>query len=228
MMIWLKRSTLFVLAITVLALVAGPASALNLRSPQVVFNTPPLQGYLNIVDPGINVATQQVDAQSWSTSITGNADFTLMLKTGLGQGDAFGVYNAAVGPPLFQVFPAGAVAGWFAQMHFALGNLVVTLFDQNGIIQGQTFYPGVSASNFGFYIQGPCGTWFSQDSRNGPGQPQMLTYSSLGNPGDFWLAWEECAFNPASTFDGVVINVQSIHPTPVKTMTWGSVKHTYR
>jgi hypothetical protein len=56
----------------------------------------------------------------------------------------------------------------------------------------------------------------------------MLTYSSLGNPGDFWLAWEECAFNPASTFDGVVINVQSIHPTPVKTMTWGSVKHTYR
>jgi hypothetical protein len=55
----------------------------------------------------------------------------------------------------------------------------------------------------------------------------MLTYSSLGNPGDFWLAWEECLYNASSTFDGVVINVQSVHPTPAKKLTWGSVKSTY-
>src|SRR5262245_51702078 len=162
MMNWFKRSTLLVLAVTTVALVAGTASALPLRAPQVVFNYAPLQGYLNVVDPGINVATDQLDAQVWSTSITGNTDFTLMLRTGLGQGVNFGVYNGGGPPvpPLYQVFPGAAAAGWFAALHFGGGNLVVTLFDQNSIIQGQAFYAGVSASNFGFYIQGPCGTWY--------------------------------------------------------------------
>jgi len=227
MMIWLKRSALLVFAVLAVALVVAPASAIPLRSPQVAFNYLPLQSYLNVVDPGINVATDQLDAQAWSTSITGNTDFTLMLKTGLGQGDAFGVYNAASGPPLFQVFPAGAVAGWYATLHFGGGNLIVSLFDQNSVFQGQSFYPGVNQNNFGFYIQGPCGLWFSQDARNG-GAPQMLTYASLGNPGDFWLAWEECAYNPGATFDGVVVNIQSVHPVKAQTQSWGSVKAQYR
>lgn len=233
MTIWLKRSLLFTLLLVSVVLVAGSASAVPLRSPQVVFDFPPLQGYLNSIDPGINVATNQLDAQVWSTSFTGNADFTLMLRSGLGNGAAFGVYNSAepIGPfpPLFQVFPGGAIAGWYAELHFFAGNLVVTLHNQFGGIQGQTTYPGVSASSFSFYLQSIAGTWYSQDARNVPVGPQMLTYASLGAPGDYWLCWNVLPYDPAgATFNDVVIDVESVHPVPTKTVTWGSVKGDYR
>ena len=234
MVIWLKRTLLLsaLLAVVSLALVAGPASALNQRSPQVVFNYGPLQGYLNTVDPGINVATDQLDAQVWSVSVTGNSDFTLMLRSPIGFGDAFGVYNssAPIGPvpPLFQVFPGGAVAGWYATLHFGGGNLVVSLFNQNSIFMGSTVYPGVSPNSFAYYLQGPGGLWFSQDARNAPAGPQMLTYGSLGSPGDFWLCWDPVPYSPDGSFDGVVINVQSVHPTPTGTGTWGKLKSDYR
>jgi hypothetical protein len=56
----------------------------------------------------------------------------------------------------------------------------------------------------------------------------MLTYGSLGSPGDFWLAWDPVAYSPDGSFDGVVINVQSVHPTPVDMTTWGKLKGKYR
>jgi hypothetical protein len=216
-----------VLAAASILIVASPAAAFNLRAPQVPFNFLPLQNYLNLVDPGINVATQQIDAQVWSVSVTGNTDFTLMLKTGLGVGSAVGLYNAGLPGPLFQVFPGGAVPGWYAALHFGGGNLIVSLFDQNSVFMGQTFYPGVNPNNFGFYIMGPGGLWFSQDALNG-GAPQLLAYNSPWLPGDFWLCFEELPYNPQSTFDGVVLNVQSIRPTPAGNTTWGRVKGQYR
>jgi hypothetical protein len=233
MMSWLKRSSLFVLAVTAVALIAGAASAtVPLRSPQVAFFPGPLQTYLNSIDPGINVATDQLNAQAWSISFTGNADFTLMLKSALGTGAAFGVYDATqpVGPfpPLYQIFPGGAIAGWYAELHFISGGgLLVTQHNQFGVIVGQVTYPAITGSNFGFYIQSLGGDWFSQDSRNLP-SPQMLTYGSPGSPGDFWLCWNVPPYDPGSaTFSDVVIAVESVHPVPTKSVTWGAVKSTY-
>jgi hypothetical protein len=203
------------------------SAALPLRSPQVGFNFGPLQGYLNVVDSGINVATDQLDAQVWSVSITGNTDFTLMLESPIGAGNSVGVYNGpAAIPTLFQVFPGAAGPGWFATLHFAGGNLVVTLFDQNSVIQGQNFYAGVNQNAFGFYTQGPCGLWFSQDFRNP--NPQILSYASNNLPGDYWVCFEACPYNPAaSTFNGVVINIQSVRPTPATHTSWGQIKSIY-
>jgi hypothetical protein len=155
-----------------------------------------------------------------------------MLKNHLGVNASAGVYNAAAPmgpvPPLFQVFPGGAVAGWYATLHFAGGNLTVSLFNNLAVFMGNTFYPGVDRNNFAFYIQGPGGTWFSQDARNFAGpRAQMLAYNSVALPGDFWLCWEEQPSSGLSTFDGVVINVQSIRPTPVDRTTWGEVKARY-
>jgi hypothetical protein len=221
---WVQRS----LAVAGLLFIATSASAFPLRSPQVVFTGGPLQGFLNVVDNGINVATDQLDAPAWAVSITGNTDFTLVLKGGLGQGNAVGVYNAGVvgPPPLFQVFPPFAAPGWFATLHFGGGNLVVTLFDQNSLIMGQSFYPGVNPNNFGFYTLGPCGLWYSQDYRNPA--PQMLAYASNTLPGDYWLCWSACPSNPGSTFDDIVLNVQSVRPTPGISTTWGLLKAQYR
>ena len=232
MMSWLKRSALFVVAITAVALIAGSASAVPPRSPQVVFNGGPLQAYLNSIDPGINVATDQLDAQVWSISFTGNAEFTLMLRSNIGNGAAFGVYDATqpIGPfpPMYQVFPGGAVAGWYAELHFQSPNLLVTLHNQNGVIMGQTTYPGISGNNFAFYLQSIGGTWFSQDARNTPANPQMLTYASPGSPGDSWLCWNVPPYDPSGTFFDVLIAVESVHPVPAGATTWGNVKAVYR
>jgi hypothetical protein len=139
-----------------------------------------------------------------------------------------GVYNGpAAVPVLFQVFPPASVPGWFATLHFGGGNLVVNLFDQNSNFLGQSIYIGVNPNSFGFYTAGPCGLWYSQDFRNP--NPQVLSYASNDLPGDYWICFEACGYNAAlSTFDGVVINVQSVRPTPAANSTWGKVKGLYR
>jgi hypothetical protein len=207
--------------------IATTASAFPLRAPQVPFLFPPLQNYLNAVDANINVSTDQLNAPLWSVSVTGNTDFTLMLKTPPGAGNAIGIYNAGLPAPLFQVFPPVAMSGWFATLHFQAGNLIVTLFNQNSVIQGQFFYPGVNPNNFGFYTQGPGGLWFSEDLLNG-GAPQMLAFASNLVPGDYWLCFSAFAYNPQSTFDDVVVNIQSVRPTPAGNTTWGQIKDQYR
>ncbi len=226
MMKWLQRS----LAVVGLLFIATSAHAFGLRSPQVALNPTPLQNFLNIEDPGINVQTQQLNTPTWSVSVTGNAEFTLVLHGGPGGGNSVGVYNAASATPgLFQVFPPAAVPGWYASLHFSSGNLLISMFDQFSTFQGQAFYAGVDKDNFGYYTQGPCGTWYSEDYRNP--LPQMLTYASPGYPGEYWLCWTACPYNgnPAalSLFNDVVINVQSVRPTASVQSTWGSIKAQY-
>ena len=199
-----------------------------LRATQVTFNSGSLQNYLNLNNPGpppIIVNTDQLDAQQWTSSVSGNSDFTLMIElSGNAQANSIGIYNVGQ-PPLFQVFPGAATAGWSALAHFAGGNLTVTLFDNNGVPQGQTFYPGVNKDDFGFYLQGPGGTFFSEDSRNG-GSPQVLTYAGTGvNFGDWWVCFEDAPYAaPISDFDDAVLLCQSIVPTATSNTTWGSVK----
>lgn len=220
------------LAVFALA-VATAAHAAPLRSPQVPFSSASLQGYLNGVGESINVLTDQVDAQTFITSVSGNTEFTLMIElAGNAPFNHIGVYNGNDPngfPPLFEIFPPPASAGWFASAHFAFGQLVVTLFDQNSIIQSQTLYNGVDATNFGFYIQGPAGLKFSQDYRNG-GEPHMLTYAGTGrNTGDWWECFEDAPFGDGPPdFDDAVLLLQSVAPTPNAPHSWGSIKRLYR
>jgi hypothetical protein len=203
-----------------------------LRVPQVPVLGGTLQGYLNGVGESINVLTDQQNAQVWQTSASGNATFTLMIElTGSAAGNNIGVYHAGLAaPPLDQIFPGAAAAGWFATCHFAGGNLVVTLFDNNSIIQGQNFYAGIPANNFGFYLQGPGGTFYSQDARNGGGLAQVLTYLGTGqNFGDWWECFEDAgAAQSDRDFDDAVLLIQSVVPTAVEGSTWGKVKSLYR
>jgi hypothetical protein len=226
----MKTRLLPSLAAAVLALVATNAHAFPLRSPQVVFNSGPLQAYLNIVDPGINVLTDQLDAQVWATGATGNVDITLTLKSPAGGGNESGIYNAANAVPnLCPVFPVASIAGWYSTLHFAGGSVGVSTFDQNSVFLGTVNFPGVNPNAFAWYTKGLCGTWYSQDFRNP--NPQMLAYESPAVPDDYWLCWNACGNDPAAniaTFADVVLNVQSVHPTPTTPTTWGQLKGRYR
>ena len=216
-----------------LALLAGAttAGAFVPRSPQVPFFPTILQAYLNYMSESINVTTDQLDGQIWSTSVSGNASFTLMLEmTATSNANSVGVYNATgVTPALFQVFPGTASAGWHAMAHFGSGSLVVTLFDQNGFYMGQTNYTGVNEQQFGFYLQGPNGTFYSEDFRNG-GNPQVLTFAGTGrNFGDWWQCFEDSGYLPAtSDFDDAVLLLQSVVPISTEAKSWTNVKGLYR
>jgi len=227
-----RVSGAWIAVLAALVLSASSAfAAFSLRAPQVTVNGGSLQGYLNTNDGGINVGTDQLDAQVWTSSISGNASFTLMLElAGNAAANNIGIYNSNAGPTptLFQVFPGAAAPGWFATAHFAGGNLTVTLFDNNSIIMGQTFYSGVNANGFGFYLDGPGGTFYTQDARNPGGLPQMVTYAGTGqNYGDWWMAFEDLTGSD-NDFDDAVLLLQSVVPTPTGPKTWGAVKALYR
>jgi hypothetical protein len=213
---------------------ASHASAFNLRVPQVVVGGASLQTYLNSKGESINVQTDQVNAQIWSTSASGNSVFTLMIElAGNAAGNAIGVYNAndAV-PALFEVFPGAAAAGWHAMISFqSSGNLVVTLFDNNSAIIGQNTYLNVDKNAFGFYLAGPGGTFYSQDGRNAGSVPQMLTYAGTGvNFGEWWFCFEDLtpAGGSDNDFEDAIVILESVVPLATKAVTFGGVKGLYR
>jgi hypothetical protein len=119
--------------------------------------------------------------------------------------------------------------GWFATAHFGGGNLTVTVFDQNAVIQGHSTYVGVNAHAFGFYLTSPSGTFYSEDYRN-LGSPHVLTYEGLGlNFGDWWQCFEDSTDATANAdFDDVILLMQSAVPTPTHASTWGRLKSLYR
>jgi len=216
--------------------VTSAQAAFTLRSPQIVVNPGDgaLQGYFNGLGESITVATDQLDAQTWSTTISGNSTLTLMLEiAGYAGSNALGVYNAnAVGAPtLYQVFPGAATPGWFALAHFgAGGSLIVSLFDDNSVGQGQAVYAGVDKNNFGFYLQGPGGTFYSQDYRNATGAARMITFAGTGiNAGSWWQCFEDLPVGSSDEdFNDMVLFVESVNPTPAAASSWGRIKGLYR
>jgi len=223
------RVTGFFVSLSVIALLATGASA-ALRAPQVVVLGGTLQGYLNSVGEAINVQTDQQDVQTWQSTVSGNSTFTLMIElSGSAAANAIGLYNASAAvPPLYQVFPGAASAGWFAVASFETGptRVVVNLFDDMANLMGVTTYLGADASNFGYYLQGPNGTFYTQDSRNPGAAPHALTYAGTGvNSGQWWLCWEEAT---DQDFDDAVLFLESVAPTPVHASSWGALKRRFR
>jgi hypothetical protein len=219
---------------SIVALLATGASA-ALRVPQIAVAGGSLQGYFNGVGESINVQTDQNAVQTWQTSVSNNATFTLMIELGgFAPNNNIGIYNAsAVAPSLYQVFPGAASAGWFATCSFRSGptRVVVNLFDDNANFQGQNTYLGADASNFSYYLQGPGGTFYAQDSRNAGSVAQALAYAGTGNnTGQWWLAWEDLQIGGGADndYDDAVLFLESIAPTPVSKTTWGALKVRFR
>ncbi len=226
----LTLSVAIALALVTIVASASPAAAAP-RVPQIALCDGSLQSYFNGVGESISVLTDQIDAEVWTTGVSGNADFTYMVElAGFADQNAIGVYNTVeASPTLFQVFPGAAGAGWSAYLHFGAGNLIVTLFN-NGVPQGSTTHFGVDAHKFGFYLQGPGGTFYSQDARNG-NLAQVLTYLGTGvNSGDKWVCFEDLPYqypNCLTDFEDAVLLVQSVNPVPVDGRTWGQLKILY-
>ena len=224
----------FGVALLATVALASTASAYTLRSPQVAFQNASLQGLLNGWDGGITTLTDQIDGQNFAVNVSGNADFTLMIKLGgNAANNTIGVYNAGdPSPALCPLFPSYAIADYSVYCHFkASGALAVDLYDQNNTKLGTTNFSGVTRNQIGFYIDGPNGTKYSQDYRN-LGKPQVLTYAGTGaNGNDLFECFNDATYDPGtSTFDSAVLMLESVVPKPVPTInkSWGSLKAQYR
>jgi hypothetical protein len=235
--------------LVVLGISAPQANAFGLRVPQINVLGGSLQAYLNGEGESINVLTDQQNAQVWSQSASGNGLLTLKVElTGNAPVNTLGIYNASnPSPPLYQVFPGSASAGWFAVMSFRTApvRVVVNLFDNSAAFMGTTTYLGIDANNFGFYLQSPTGpVLYSQDYRNPGGSAQMLAYQGTGiNSGEWWLCWEDTAVNGAGVspafasaagstsdqdYDDAVCILESVNPLPTQEASLGSVKALFR
>lgn len=228
----MRRFATILCGMAALLLVASSAFA-ALRVPQVPVLGGGLQGYLNSVGEAINVTTDQNAVQTWVTTVSNNATFSLMIElAGNAGANTIGLYNAGdVAPALMQVFPGAATAGWFATTSWRSGptRVIVNLFDQNAVFQGSTTYLGADATNFGYYLQGPGGLFYTQDARNG-GAAQALAYAGTGNnAGQWWLCWEDVAVGASDQdYDDAVLFLESVNPTPVMSTSWGQLKQRFR
>ncbi len=224
----------FMVALLVVACAAAPAAA-DPRVPQVPVLGGTLQGYLNSVGESINVLTDQNAVQTWSTTVSNNSTFSLMIELASDPtANAIGIYNAGeVAPALYQVFPGAATAGWFATASFRTGpvRVVINLFDQDAMWQGANTYLNADPDNFGYYLQGNNGLFFTQDYRNPGSSVQALTYAGTGvNVGQWWLCWEDALVGGGSDqdYDDAILFLESVTPVPANTMTWGQLKTIFR
>jgi hypothetical protein len=66
---------------------------------------------------------------------------------------------------------------------------------------------------FGFYLQSPLGTWYSQDVLNQDQSPHLLVFRE--NPSSYILAWEDLPFSIADRdYQDFVVRVSDAAPVP--------------
>jgi len=220
-----------------LALIATPAAA-ALRVPQVVVNGGGLQSLFDSQGESINVGTDQQDLQRWQSIVSNNITFTIQVEVVQNApGNSIGVYNASsAAPALYTMLPGVATSGWFAVASFrsAPTRLVVNLFDHNAVFQGSTTYLAgpPDKSDYGFFPQDECGTFYTQDARNPGGAAQALVLAGTGiNAGSWWIAWEDQDANCGSDhdYDDCVLFLEYLSPGfPVAKSTWGALKARFR
>lgn len=223
----------------------GAWGAYPLRQPQVAFNSAALQALLDTQDGGIQAATDQLDAQVTSFHYVTRTFFAEFWR---GSGLEFGVYepNSAGTPALCPLFTAAAAPRAYASCGL-MGDsaLFVAEFDSLANLVRTARYPWAAHMNFGFYVAGPGGTWYSQDSRNA-GVPRALTYSGTGpNFGVLFECFEPGAFDPAApgAFSRLIVSIDTstcgspstragralgVECSPTVVSTWGRLKSIYR
>ena len=208
-----------------------------LRTPQVVVQGTGLRDYFFGVGQLITPSTDQRNVGLLTSPVSNNPTYTLLIEIKRKpDGLVAGIYNGyASNPTLMPVFPATAASGWFAVVSFRIAPVraVVSLYDASGFFQGSTTYLGADQQGIGCYVQGPGGTFYSQDARNPGGTPQLLFFSATGiNAGLVWLAAEDqpVAGGADGDYDDSIWFLEPAAGaiTPLWHSTWGELKSRFR
>jgi hypothetical protein len=231
-----KRATLSVLvAAMALAAFSTASLAASNRVPQVPVTGGGLQAYLNSKDGGITVLGDQLDVQTWKTTVSGNSAATLQISLGGASGNEIGLYEAHSHTTRVPIFQKEAPAGWFAVVSFrtSVPELVINVFDGLGQHQSRTPIDNFETENFGYYIKNIGGDiGHTEDTHNTLGKAAALTFAGTGdNSGCWWLCFDQdraASGDEGADFDDAVLFLESVNPTPVSKATWASVKARFR
>jgi hypothetical protein len=209
-----------VLAGLILGLIAMPAMA-DLQDILDGITVPP--------PSSVNVNTDAVPETQdyyWQIGAAGGAISTLIFEVPQGS-DAFGLYDAANSATKVELFSGAAAPGAQVVVSILADGSVKVNFVDTGI----DFLAG---NNFGFYLESPNGTFYSDSVLNG-GVDHMLAFQGTGAdvvqlPGGYapglWaaneyiLAWEDgtqvgAASFAAPDFADFVVMVESVTPVPI-------------
>ena len=233
----MKRAATTLIALLV-ALVATATFSTRadaaLRAPQVPVIGGSLQAYLLGVGETINVLTDQQDTQVWTKTSSNTQTHTVQFQGSANSAlHQLSMYNASAAVPPLYFLLSGAVGplGFSTATFGAGGVLTINRFDAGANFLSNTVYAGADPNGFAFHLNGPNGSFFTQDSRNPGGQAQALAFMGTGpNAGTWWLCWEESsrAAGSDSDFDDLVILMESVNPTPVSKTSWGTLKARFR
>lgn len=232
----LNLKMLWILALA-FALTAGNAFAVPYNTRNITGNLDALQSYFDSVGEDIDVYNDQNGAAIWTSTISGNSQFTMKFETSEKtkvDNNTFGIYSYGNTDELIEIFSGSMKAGDSTTVHFNAGGIKgLVLVDQffqttldptnPGASHKYTTYEDINTSSFGFYLDSRGsgasnqGLFFSEDDQNNGGVAQNLVFAGTGqNAGNWWLTWEhgDRSIWSDNDFDDMVIFAESINPVP--------------
>jgi len=190
-----KKSLAVLFGGMVFAMAASSSFAQNTR-PVTVTDGAGMQTIIDSVlgpTSGVTV-NDQSDASLWAVDrVVAGAAFpanvTPTLHIEYASNDSINQLGIWSGSNQQLIFDGSATTGSAAQIRWdTLTTGVVLSGGGSGVITGT--FSGISATSFGFFLNGADGDIFSADSKNG-GEALMLAYASGSAPNDWMFAFED-------------------------------------
>lgn len=200
-----------------------------------------LQDQLNDITlsgPGINVYTQQaIPSSFWSIGATGSSENKIVLEiAGNASKNTFGIFDPTDPSTHLQLFSGPASAGWTTTLtNLGGGHYTANYFNASAGYQGGASAAFGITNEFGYYLDGPGGFFFSDPAMNETGgttypngMPHMVSFEGDGAttlqtgatsgtflPNEYLLAWEDQPFSKSDLdYNDFVVLVESVHPVP--------------
>lgn len=191
-----------------------------------------LQTILNDITVGgassVDVQADQIEMdQYWRLTGSGTSAATMVIEiAGNSTLNSFGIYDAGNVANKIVLFEGGATSGHKATVSIWSNNHVV-VSDVTNLVYRQADFTG---STFGYFLQGPGGTFYSDNTLNYNGADKMVSFAGTGdlvqlsgnNPGtwtpnEYILAWEDLGAGADNDFNDMVVMVESVEPIPEPT-----------
>lgn len=168
--------------------------------------------------------------QIWALTSTSISANRLMFElAGYRNSNRFGIYDIYDATNRLEIF-SGPASGGAPAVVLGFGNTFAVVSGTSAtsiptFTGAATFQTGA----FGYYLQGPGGIFYSQNSLNADGADQMVAFrgndelyvnasgygSGLFSSGEYILAWEDLpASNGDNDFNDFVVMVESVTPVP--------------
>ena len=215
------------LALSLAALFTANAGATLISGPS-------LQQQLDNVTEGgtssINVNTNQYQPDEvWSKTGSGGAIARLIVELdSFATDNSFGIYDVNDSSQQIELFSGAEGAGSAATLLEFGGSLLAITINETGTITG-TDTGSFSTELFGFYLDTPNGTWYSEWEKNADKADHMVTLQgnnadSVQLPGttspalwtdnEFIFAWEDSNGASDNDFTDFIVMVESVVGVP--------------